>query len=315
MDLNKLNTKESASDNHSVSLTNRFTTWVDMNLIPVLITPTLFLLLILVIFPTLYLLWLSLSKWDVSSGGPQFIGFGNYLKLFTDDNFFWKSIQRSVIFVIVGVSVEYILGLGIAILMLKPIRGIGLFRTLMTAPMAMTPIVTGMVWLILYNPNYGMVNYLLSFIGITGVEWISKPETALLALIIVDIWQWTPFMFLVLTAGLLSVPTQVLEAARVDGANVWQEFWHITFPLLRNISLLAILLRTVDIWKVFDTIFVLTKGGPGTATQTLNFYAYLQSFQWFHLGYGGAIMVFGVAVILIFANVFLKFEGGLLDVE
>jgi multiple sugar transport system permease protein len=309
------NNRKSASNNSAVTLTDRFSAWVDRHLIPVLISPTLLLLIALVIFPTLYLLWLSLSKWDMSSGGPQLIGLGNYIKLFTNDDFFWKAVQRSVLFVIIGVLIEYILGLGIALLMLKPLRGIGLFRTLMTAPMAMTPIVTGMVWLILYNPNYGMVNYLLSFVGISGVEWISQPITALPALIIVDIWQWTPFMFLVLTAGLLSIPTELSEAAWVDGANSWQEFWYVTFPLLKRISLLAILLRTVDIWKVFDTIFVLTKGGPGTATQTLNFYAYLQSFQWFHLGYGGAIMVVGVAVILIFANVFLKFEGGLLEVE
>lgn len=293
----------------------KFSTWVDKNLILVLLSPALVLLIILVVFPTGYLLLLSLSKWNVSTAGMSFIGLKNFFDLFTSDSYFWIAFLRSIIFIIVGVSIEYFLGFCIALLMNKPLKGIPFFRTLMTAPMAMTPIVTGMVWLILFNPNYGLINFFLEGIGFSGIAWISDPKTALLGVILVDIWQWTPFMFLIISAGLLSVPSEISEAAKVDGANSWQEFWRITFPIMKHISLLAILLRTVDIWKVFDTIFALTKGGPGTATQTLNFYAYLQSFQWFNLGYAGAIMVFGLVFIIIFANVFLRIDGGLLEVD
>ena len=220
-----------------------------------------------------------------------------------------------MIFVVVGIAVEYVLGLAIALLMNRRLRGIGIFRTALLLPMAMTPIVTGMVWLILYNPNYGLINYLLGLVGIQGPDWISQPNTALLALIIVDIWQWTPFMFLVLSAGLAGLPIEVSEAAKVDGANRWQEFWSVTLPLLKRTSLLAILLRVIDLWKVFDTIFALTKGGPGTATQTLNFYGYLQGFRWFNLGYAAAIMVVAMFVIMFFANYFMRLQGGLLEAE
>jgi multiple sugar transport system permease protein len=279
---------------------------MDRHLLQVLLAPAILLLLSLVLFPTIYLFWLSLSEWDASSGAPTFVGLENFRQLLFEDTLFWSALWRSALFVILGVAIELVLGLAIAMLLNTPMRGIAVVRMLLLAPMAMTPIVVGMLWLILYNPSYGLINYLLSLVGIPAVEWTSNPRTALFALVLVDVWQWTPFMFLILSAGLLSIPVEVSEAAKVDGATSWREFWHITLPLLRRIMLVAILIRAVDIWKVFDTIFALTKGGPGTATQTLNFYAYTQSFQWFHLGYGAALMVVGITVTLVFANLFLR---------
>jgi multiple sugar transport system permease protein len=304
-----------ATESPYVAQRARLSLWLDRRLGQVMITPAVVLLVVLVIFPTLYLFYLSLSRWDMSSPDPVFVGPQNFIRLFTRDDFFWPAVQRSVIFVVVAIAVEYVLGLAIALLMNRRLRGIGIFRTALLLPMAMTPIVTGMLWLILYNPNYGLINYLLGLVGIQGPDWISNPKTALLALIIVDIWQWTPFMFLVLSAGLAGLPIEVAEAAKVDGANRWQEFWSVTLPLLKRTSLLAILLRIIDLWKVFDTIFALTKGGPGTSTQTLNFYGYLQGFRWFNLGYAAAIMVVAMFAIMFFANYFMRLQGGLLEAE
>ncbi len=295
------------------SVGQRITTWIDQHLLLVLLAPASLLLVALVAFPTIYLFWLSLSDWDMAAGAPQFVGIKNFRQLALEDTFFWATVGRSALFVVFGVVAELILGLVLALLLNKSMRGIGLIRMLLTTPMAMTPIVTGMIWLILLNPNYGLINYLMNLVGLASVEWTSNPNTALAALIGVDVWQWTPFMFLILSAGLLSIPLEVGEAAKMDGANAWLEFWYVTLPLLRRIMLVAVLIRAVDIWKVFDTIFALTKGGPGTATQTLNFYAYTVSFQWFRLGYGAALMVVGIAVTLIFADLFLRLVPDILE--
>jgi multiple sugar transport system permease protein len=296
-------------------LGDRASRWIDRHLVAIMIAPAIILLVLLVIFPTLYLLLLSLLQWDFTTPDVKFVGLRNFVEILTDDSYFWEAFFHSAVFVVCGVTLEYCLGLGLALLMNREIRGIGVFRTLMISPMAMTPIVTGMVWLILLNPTYGLLDYLLGLLGIHGPAWTAQPQFALAALILVDVWQWTPFMFLIMSAGLLSLPTEVLEAGRVDGASKWQEFWHITLPLLRRVSLVAVLLRTIDIWKVFDTIFALTKGGPGTATQTINFYGYMQGFQWFHLGYASAIMVIAVVMVIIFTEIFVRLAGDLLVAE
>ncbi|HUQ79203.1 MAG TPA: sugar ABC transporter permease [Patescibacteria group bacterium] len=281
-----------------------------------MVAPTVVLLLSLVIFPTLYLLGLSLSRWDVTdSPSAIFIGFGNFIRLLTDDSEFIAALGRSVFFVAIAVPLEFAFGLGLALLMNRRLPAIRMIRTLLVMPMAMTPIVAGMVWLILLNPNYGLINSLLRIFGIEGPAWTADPTWSLPAIILVDVWQWTPFMFLVLTAGLLALPQDLLEAARVDGASNWQEFRYVVLPLLRRVALLAILIRAIDSWKVFDTIFALTKGGPGTATETLNFYAYVQGFQWFHLGYAAALLVIGVVVASIFSEIFLRAEPDLVAVD
>jgi multiple sugar transport system permease protein len=281
-----------------------------------MVAPAVILLVALVIFPTLYLLVLSLSRWDVTDAPDAvFIGLGNFVRLLTADDQFVAALGRSVFFVAIAVPIEFILGLGLAVLMNRRLPAIGVIRTILVMPMAMTPIVAGMVWLILLSPNYGFVNYLFTLIGLEGPAWTADPTLALPSIMIVDIWQWTPFMFLVLTAGLLALPQDLLEAARVDGASAWQEFRYVAFPLLRRVALLAILIRCIDSWKVFDTIFALTKGGPGTATETLNFYAFVQGFQWFHLGYAGALLVIGVIVASIFSEVFLRAAPDLVAVD
>lgn len=278
-----------------------------------LLLPALIVLLLLVIFPTLFLFYLSLSRWDIMTAVPRFIGLGNFREMFFDDLMFRESVRISAVFTIGAVVIEYGLGLALAVALNRKLPGLGIIRTLLIVPMAMTPVVTGLVWRMLYDPTFGMINYLLTLIGVTGQAWVAQSSTALYALMVVDVWQWTPFVFLVLTAGLQSLPNEPFEAALVDGASRWQTFWQITFPLLWPVSLLVILLRTIDAWKVFDIVYAVTKGGPGTATQTLNFYSYTKGFQWFDLGYAAALIVVVLLVATIFTNALVRFQPHMLE--
>lgn len=289
--------------------------WVEKRIEIVLITPAFITLLALAVFPTLFLLYMSFSRWDAGSRGIVFHGVGNFARLFTRDTSFWRALWVSVKFTIIAVTVEYTIGLIMAIALNRKLPGLGIMRTIFILPMAMTPVVVGFAWRVMLDPNFGILNYMMQAVGLTPIEWLGKSSTALYALIAVDVWQWTPFMFLMLTAGLVSLPNEVLESALVDGASAWQQFWHVVFPMIRNISILALLIRTLDVWKVFDTIYVMTRGGPGTSTTTLNIYGYYTAFQWFNLGYAAAIVVVLILVSTIVAQVVIRTQTQLLEVE
>ena len=181
-------------------------------------------------------------------------------------------------------------------------------RTLIILPMSITPIVVGLMWRILYNPSFGLINSTLASLGIAGPEWLGSRDTALLSVILVDVWQWTPFMFLMMTAELQSLPIEPFEAARVDGASGLQTFQLITLPMMKPIILIALLFRIIDGFKVstFDPIFIMTKGGPGSITQTLNIYAFLTGFEWFNLGYASAIVVCALLLLTLIGRLFLR---------
>jgi multiple sugar transport system permease protein len=287
---------------------------IDRHAEALMLAPSVVLVALLIVVPTAYLVFVSMSRLEITNAGaPEFIGLDNYVRLLTDQPEFWASLGRSVFFVFVAVPLEFLLGLGLALLMNEKLRGIQIIRTVMVMPLAMTPVVVGLVWLILYNPTFGQINYLLSLVGVEGPEWLSNPTLALPAVIAVDVWQWTPFVFLVLSAALLTVPKEVIDASHVDGASGWSEFRNISFPYIRRTAFVVVLLLFIDSWKAFDAIYALTKGGPGTATQTLNFFAYLQGFQWFHLGLAAAVIVLGVLASGIFSDLFLRVEPSLLE--
>jgi multiple sugar transport system permease protein len=272
------------------------------------LAPVVVFLLLLTFIPTLYLFYLSLSRWDVMTRSPAFIGLTNYLHIMRDP-VFWASLQRTLVFVFSAVTIQLVLGFAIALLVNRPhIRGIGIMRTLIILPMSITPIVVGLMWRILYNPSFGLINSTLASLGIAGPEWLGSRDTALLSVILVDVWQWTPFMFLMMTAGLQSLPIEPFEAARVDGASGLQTFQLITLPMMKPIILIALLFRIIDGFKVstFDPIFIMTKGGPGSITQTLNIYAFLTGFEWFNLGYASAIVVCALLLLTLIGRLFLR---------
>ncbi|MFN8631306.1 MAG: sugar ABC transporter permease [Chloroflexota bacterium] len=197
----------------------------------------------------------------------------------------------SVLYVVATTGIELLLGFALAIVLSRRMRGLGIVRTLLIIPMAMTPVVVGLTWRLLYTPPFGLVNWSAGLVGIELPPMLTDPVLAMVAVVIVDVWQWTPFMMLLMLAGLQSLPNEPFEAAAVDGASRFQALRYLTIPMLKGIVLVALIFRGVDAFDTFDTIYVLTRGGPGTATQTLTLFDFFQAFRWFHFGYAAAIAV------------------------
>ena len=256
--------------------------------------------------PTVLLLGYSLSDWSLIGYKPSFVGLSNFISLFTEDPQLWRALYVNVFFSVVAVSAEFGLGFGLALLMDREFPGRGLFRSLLILPMVMTPVVVGLTWRVLFSPTFGMINYFTSLLGIAPRAWVADAATALGAVIVVDIWQWTPFMFLMLTAGLQSLPQEPFEAAHVDGATKWQRFRYLVLPMLSPVIVIALLLRFIESFKTFDIIYMLTRGGPGTATQNLNIYTYYVGFDWLRPGYASAMAVVMLVLVIAITKVFIK---------
>lgn len=262
----------------------------------------LFILTALPLFVTFITSFFGWYLGDVT--GAKFIGFGNYKRMFADPTF-WNSIGKTAYQVIGTVSGQMVLGMGIALLLSRKFRGVGLLRSLYIIPMMITPVVAGLLWRILFNPDSGAINYYLSLIGIHGPNWLGDPRTAMPSIILTDLWFSTPFVGIILLAGILSIPTEIFEAARVDGASPTKIFWNITLPLLRPMIFLALLFRLMDAMKRFDSIYVMTGGGPGNSTETLDLHVYFAAFENLQVGYSAAmgcvllVLILGVSLIVL----------------
>ena len=246
------------------------------------------------LFPIGYLFWVSLQS--VNGTRMRFIGLDNY-NLIAGDPTFWDAVRVTLLYVVATTGLELVLGFGLALVLARKLRGLGLVRTLLIIPMAMTPVVVGLTWRLLYTPPFGLVNYGASVVGIDLPPLLTDPVLALVAVVVVDVWQWTPFMMLLVLAGLQSLPNEPFEAASVDGASRLQLLRYLTIPMLRGIVLVALIFRGIDAFDTFDTIYVLTRGGPGTATQTLTMFDFFQAFRWFHFGYAAAVAVVMLALL------------------
>jgi multiple sugar transport system permease protein len=238
-------------------------------------------------------------------GQETFVFLRNYPSVL-ESGTFWAALLRSALYVVFAVGGEVVLGTGMALLFQRQTRAAGVARSLIIVPMMVAPIVAGLIWRILYDPSFGTLNLLLSYAGISGPAWLGNAQTALPALLVVDIWQWTPFVFLVTLAGLSSLPVEPAEAARVDGAGSWQVFRYVTLPALMPIIDLIILLRGMDAFKAFDTIYTLTQGGPGEATQTAVYLTYLTGFRYFDAGKAATIGVLLLLLTIIVSNVYVR---------
>jgi len=254
----------------------------------VLVAPTAIVLGLFTLFPIGYLIWVSLQ-----AGTGQklhFVGADNYA-LVGGDPGFWDALRVSALYVTTTTGIELVLGFALALVLSRRLRGLGIVRTLLIIPMAMTPVVVGLTWRLLYTPPFGLVNYSASLVGIDLPPMLTDPVLAFVAVVLVDVWQWTPFMMLLVLAGLQSLPNEPFEAAAVDGASRLQALRYLTIPMLKGIVLVALIFRGVDAFDTFDTIYVLTRGGPGTVTQTLTMFDFFQAFRWFHYGYAAAVAV------------------------
>ncbi len=269
-----------------------------------LLAPAVALLLVLTVYPLVFALAAAFQTVNVRTGARSFVGLGNFIRIATD-RLFWNALKNTAIYTGAGVVVEFILGMALALVLTEKFRGRNLFRTIFLMPMMLPPIVVAIVFKIIYMQQYGVSNWLLGLVGIRGMLWEAGPKTALASLILVDVWEWTPFMFLILLAGMQAIPTDPYEAARVDGATWWQVLRHITFPLLTPAVLIAVLLRLMDTLRIFDQVFVMTGGGPANATETLSLYVYQVGFRFFDVGYATAMSFILLILTTIISNVFI----------
>ena len=272
----------------------------------IFLVPALFILAVVTVYPLFYVLWLSLHRRLLIFDISKFIGLENYCFLLRDDRF-WNALYNTVYFTGVSVSLELILGLAIAMLLNGAFKGKGIMRSIILVPWVIPTVVSAKMWEWMYNPDFGILNYLLG----VNINWLGSPFWALNAAVFVDVWKTTPFVTLLLMAGLQTIPMDLYGAARVDGASNWYIFKRITLPLLKPMILIVLIFRTLDAFRVFDVIYVLTGGGPGNSTETLSIYAYKTLFQTLQFGYGStlSVMVFlSVAVITLFYVKLLRRE-------
>jgi multiple sugar transport system permease protein len=270
-----------------------------------LIGPTIAYLLVFSVFPLLYSLYLAFHELDKTENAFKWVGLTNFAEAFRDGDFL-RSFINTIVFVVAAVVIEMIAGFALALFFNRKFFAKDLVRTLLILPMMMTPIAVGLMWRFMLSADFGMVNYAITLLGGIAINWVGEANTALLSVIIVDIWQWTPFCFLLLYAGLQAIPEETLEAGRVDGANSLQLLRCITIPIMKPIILLALLFRVIDSFKVFDIVYALTYGGPGRSSSTLSFYIFQNGLMYSRPGYGSALSYVVVVVVLILTNVFIR---------
>jgi len=266
------------------------------------VAPCLIVILLVTIFPVLYSLGLSFTKWEIALQEKPFIGFGNYIELFETARF-WHSLLITAIVVVVGVGTEMFLGFSLAQMLVGEMRGKRFIVAALLLPVMVMPVVVGYTWRLLWDAQYGPINQIIGWIigRPFTYTWLAKPATAMVAILVTEIWQWTPFMFLVFLSGLAVLDQEVFEAADIDGASGWDKLRYLTVPLMRPIIIVALLIRGLDALKFFDVIFTLSGGGPGNSTETLSFYIYQVGYQFFRLGYGAAasfVLLIVLAVVL-----------------
>jgi ABC-type sugar transport system permease subunit len=281
-----------------------------------MVLPTIVVIVGVVFYPIIVVFWYSLHRMDLRfpALGQPFIGFDNYVKIFTDSQgVIYESLAFTTWFALVSVGLEFVLGMIFALVMNRAFPGRALIRALILIPWALTTVVSARMWGLIFNSEYGILNAFLRWIGITNirtnVNWLSDPNAVGWALIGAEVWKSTPFVALILLAGLQLIPNDLYEAAKVDGATAGQSFWHITLPSLRGTILVVLLFRTIDAARVFDLIYVLTGGGPGTATQSLNIYTYKTLFESLNFGQGSAQALITFCYIMLIAILYIRVLG------
>jgi multiple sugar transport system permease protein len=269
-----------------------------------LLGPAVVYLLAFSIYPLVVSLVRSFSSYDSQSGDWTWIGLGNYRELFTSADF-WDVVGNTAVLTFAGVAIQIVLGTALALFFNQQLRGATIVRGILVLPMLLTPVVVGLMWRALLNPEWGLLNWIFVEVGVGNVGWLSDPSVALWTLVVVDSWQWTPFVFVILYARLQALPVEVFEASAVDGASWFQRTRLITLPLLVPAIVFAAVFRGIDAFRTFDLVYGLTNGGPVQATSTLSFEAFQNGFEFFRYGYASAIayvmvIVAAVGVTILF---------------
>ncbi len=266
------------------------------NQLALLSVPAVIFTIALIAFPLAYTVWMSLHEF--SFGGTPRMNYGhNYVQM-VEDAEFWNGMKITLILYVLSLAMQLVLGTYVAILLHTSKKLSGLVRTLMISPFVLPPVVVGMMWLVVLDPSIGAANYILTSLGLPRSDWLASPQWVIPTIALIDTWQWTPFVALIVLGGLQSLPPNVYEAAQIDGASRWKTFWRITLPLLLPTIVTAAILRSVDLLRFFDIIYITTQGGPGNASNTLNIYGFRKGFEFFEIGYASALMITLSAIVL-----------------
>jgi len=270
-----------------------------------LIAPSIFVLLLIGVFPLVYLLVVSFQGITMTNNDASFQGLRNYALLFNDTRL-WESLLHTLIFTAIALPIELVLGLWMAQLFIDHLPGRQIFIALLVLPVVISPIVAGATWSLMFDNRYGPINQVIGWLA--GREatllWTISPQLVYPAILAAEVWQWTPFMFLLLLAALSAVDPSQLEAAAIDGAGYWRTFWRIVLPAIWPVMAVAILIRGLDLFRLFDIVWVLTRGGPGTQTETLSIFTYVKGFQQFETSYTAAVallIIVGLSVVVTLA--------------
>jgi multiple sugar transport system permease protein len=274
------------------------TGFVERNLRILFPLPAAVFVLVMMVFPVCYTLFLSFTNWNLTSGAPfAFAWLRSYGRVFREPRFF-DAIARTLLFTLFAVAAETLFGVAVAFILNREFPGKGIVKLFLLLPLVATPIAVGIVFNLFFDPTIGLANFALNLLGLPKSAWVSNASTVIPSLVIVDVWQWTPMIALIVLAGLAGLSTEPYESARVDGANEAQILWRITLPMVMPTILTALILRTIDALKTFDIIFAMTGGGPGYSSETLNILGFKYSFEYFRMGQSSVILVALFVIVL-----------------
>ncbi|TXT44522.1 MAG: multiple sugar transport system permease protein [Spirochaetes bacterium] len=283
--------------------------FVERNIRVLFPLPAVVFVIVMMLFPVLYTLFLSFTNWNLTSGMPlRFSWFRSYARVLGEPRFL-DAIGRTFSFTALAVAAETILGLALALLLNREFKGKAVMKLILLLPLVATPVAIGIVWNLFFDPTIGLANFVLSLLGMQPSAWVSSPQTVIPSLVLVDIWQWTPMITLIVLAGLAALSPEPYESARVDGASSFQIFSKITLPMIAPTLLTAMILRSVDALKTFDIIYAMTGGGPGYASETMNVMAFKYSFEYFRMGQSSVILVFLFLLVLFLSMVIMRLRA------
>jgi len=268
------------------------------------VVPALVVVLAIIIFPWVFTIWMSLNEWKVGSP-TTFVGLANYVRLPNDPRFV-EAVGHTILYTVLSVLLPLIFGTLAAVVFHQKFPGRGFLRGVFIMPMMATPVAIALVWTMMFHPQLGVLNYLLSLVGLPPQLWVFHPGTVIPSLVLVETWQWTPLVMLIVLGGLAAIPAEPYESAQIDGATRWQMFRYISLPLIMPFLFIASMIRMIDAVKSFDIIFAITQGGPGSASETINLYLYSVAFVYYDVGYASAIVVVFFALIVALAGALLR---------
>lgn len=273
------------------------------------ILPAVLVMLGGLVYPVLDSFFLAFYDWEIGvdfSEAP-FIGLEHFTRMFRDEDVL-ESVWVTLRFGFWTITIEMALGVFLALMLEKPIRGASIFRTIFIMPLMVSPVVVGLLWRYLFDARIGWINYYLGVIGIEPQIWLGDPQLAFMAIVITDIWQWTPFIFIIVIAGLQALPSEVLEASEIDGANWWQQVFLVKLPMIRSILIIALLMRLIDVFRGMEVMYIMTGGGPGRSTELLSLHIYNRAFDAQQLGYASAIAVLLIVIVFVL-SLFILYVG------